>query len=512
MAFPRFNSYELSQQTQQQQAQGEQNALAAAKSRAVAAGNVAQTGYTLGSIRDPALYGGRSMMRPDQTNAERLAEQRANFFYGGTASGAQDATGALRANVGPYAQTMGQYGDAFMGQARTGASMFMPGMAGTYGTAGALTDLAMQGPGPSVAQAQLDASTANAQRAQLALAGSGRGQGGGASAMRGALQNQATIQGQANAQAAVLRANEADMNRRTQAGMLAQAGGLYGQGGDLAARYATGMGGLGLGAQQGAAQTQLGIEQGVHGINMGALGANTGYEQLLNQIYGVDRGVALQNAQLAAQQDAAMWGAIGTGVTTAATVAAMASDITAKTDIAPAPELSGGPLARYGPVDSLPSGGTIPLPGGPPQKTVEEAQKERENAQLRAALAGQLGGFTTGLGTALSDERGKVGQVMAPRAALSAVEHTNPWQYQYKDPARHGQGQHFGPMAQELAQTPAGRSTLVRMPDGKLGVDTGRLSLVNTAAQAAKAKEDRVRSRELELRLKDLENKFRRVG
>jgi hypothetical protein len=53
-------------------------------------------------------------------------------------------------------------------------------------------------------------------------------------------------------------------------------------------------------------------------------------------------------------------------------------------------------------------------------------------------------------------------------------------------------------MAQELAKTPVGRSTLTQSPDGRLAVDTGRLALVNTAALAAKQKEDDALRRELE--------------
>ncbi len=37
-------------------------------------------------------------------------------------------------------------------------------------------------------------------------------------------------------------------------------------------------------------------------------------------------------------------------------------------------------------------------------------------------------------------------------------------------------------MAQDLLKTPAGASTVVHQPNGTLGVDTGRLSLVNASA------------------------------
>lgn len=56
------------------------------------------------------------------------------------------------------------------------------------------------------------------------------------------------------------------------------------------------------------------------------------------------------------------------------------------------------------------------------------------------------------------------------------------YSYEYKDPAAHGQGRFFGPMAQDLEQTPAGASTVKQAPDGTKMVDTSRLALVNTSA------------------------------
>lgn len=61
------------------------------------------------------------------------------------------------------------------------------------------------------------------------------------------------------------------------------------------------------------------------------------------------------------------------------------------------------------------------------------------------------------------------------------------YSYEYKDPDEPGAapGRQYGPMAQELLESPAGASTVKRGADGKLAVDTSRLSLVNTAAIAA---------------------------
>jgi len=66
--------------------------------------------------------------------------------------------------------------------------------------------------------------------------------------------------------------------------------------------------------------------------------------------------------------------------------------------------------------------------------------------------------------------------------ALDMVDEAPGYSYFYKDPARHGQGQKFGPMAQDLLKTPAGASTVERAPDGTLAVNTGRLALAEHAA------------------------------
>jgi hypothetical protein len=71
------------------------------------------------------------------------------------------------------------------------------------------------------------------------------------------------------------------------------------------------------------------------------------------------------------------------------------------------------------------------------------------------------------------------------------------YSYEYKNPAALGAepGRHYGPMAQDLLKTPAGASTVTKMPNGQLGVDTGRLALVNTAALSEQQSElDRLKA------------------
>jgi len=84
---------------------------------------------------------------------------------------------------------------------------------------------------------------------------------------------------------------------------------------------------------------------------------------------------------------------------------------------------------------------------------------------------GKLGEY--GAQQMMSDERAK--------EALHSAEMSPGYSYRYKDPETHGEGEHFGPMAQDLARTPAGRSTLSKDENGMLRVDTGKLALVDHA-------------------------------
>ena len=89
-----------------------------------------------------------------------------------------------------------------------------------------------------------------------------------------------------------------------------------------------------------------------------------------------------------------------------------------------------------------------------------------------------------------SDERGKTD--LRPAEGYS---------YRYKDPGAPGAapGRHYGPMAQDLEKTPAGRSTVVDTPQGKM-VDTGRLTMVTAAATS-----------ETQRRLDDAEDEIARL-
>lgn len=333
-----------------------------------------------------------SDMRYDQTVAERTEEQIQNFQYGGYAGGADDAVAAARGAVAPYASALGQYGDQFMGQSAVGAGNYFQGSGGLYGTADALTQYAQQGPGPSLAQAQHEANNAQAMNQQLAIAGSGRGMGGGASAFRQAAANQAQMAGAANAQTAMLRAQEAQDWRNAQLQAYGQAGALYGQGADTAGQYAQSMGSLAAQAQQAAGATSLSGEQLANTIQGTALAGTQGYEQNLTDTYGIKEGVpSMGDPGAMTTKD---W--LGAGLQTVGT---------------------------FFPIVS---------------KGWEAADKA-------------TGGDGT-TGTANSDIRAKTN--IKPGSALDAIEDAGGYTYNYLDPGRHGEGTYFGPMAQELEGAP----------------------------------------------------------
>lgn len=319
-------------------------------------------GYQFGNgvqaeSKDKGLTG-QSNARADQTKLERIAEQRGNFFYGGSATGGQDAIAAARANLDPYAGQLYGNGNLYHGAGMNAASREAPlatdylgmdkrGQFNQYSVADQMQAAAQNGPGPSVAQANLVQNSNNAMMQQLAMAGSGRGAGGGASAFRQAGMNNANIQSQANAQAATLGAQEANDWQQQRAALLSGAGSLYGQGraSDMAAanyqsgvnlqqtglndQMQMGMGGLSNQAILGGAGVQAGTEGLAHSINQGALSGSMGYEGQLAQLYGISQGVGVQNAALDAQREGAMWNAAGAGLSTLLTT----SDITAKDNI-----------------------------------------------------------------------------------------------------------------------------------------------------------------------------------
>jgi hypothetical protein len=119
------------------------------------------------------------------------------------------------------------------------------------------------------------------------------------------------------------------------------------------------------------------------------------------------------------------------------------------------------------------------------QQNAQRRQKaaEDDTSQRNALLTGTLGAIT-GAASTVSDVRAKKDIVPAGPEVDAAMEQMSPYGYRYKQPEKHGAGPQVGPMAQDLAATPAGRTAVVEMPDGKLALDAAgstKLSLAGIA-------------------------------
>lgn len=105
-------------------------------------------------------------------------------------------------------------------------------------------------------------------------------------------------------------------------------------------------------------------------------------------------------------------------------------------------------------------------------------------AQRDAGITGLVGtGIAAGaMLLPASDVRSK--EQIAPADAAGALERVGSYAYNYKDPYGPGAepGRQVGPMAQELAATPEGKTVVQKGRDGKLAVNAPRLSLLNASA------------------------------
>lgn len=351
----------------------------------------------------------------------------------GAVFGRQAQTGAEQAQS--QANTFGQQaGTAFANQQQSRVSQ---GQA-----LGDLRNYYQRGPGPSVAQAQLAQSSDAAMANNIAMSRSGRGSGQNADAARQAMFLNANQQQQLGQSAATLRAQESTDWRNQQLGAM----GAYQQGvgamrsGDLGA-YGQSAGAQGQFA--GLGQSYLGMGQ------QGQLGAETLGSQIQGQQLGVDQQTGIANATF--------------GNTAAAANAGMDYNMwRAPQDYA---------MQKYG-ID----------------KGVQIANREADARDTAAAMSAVGGLISTGVSAyAKSDKREKTDIRSASfdlRPALGSS-------YEYTDPSSAGAapGRHFGPMAQDLEKTEAGRSVVRTGRDGVKMVDTSRLSLVNTAAIAEMQRE-----------------------
>ncbi len=115
------------------------------------------------------------------------------------------------------------------------------------------------------------------------------------------------------------------------------------------------------------------------------------------------------------------------------------------------------------------------------------AEREAERRATNMKLAGAGLSAASGM-LAMSDIRAKNNIQPAGGDVADAFRPLSAASYGYNDP-KYGQGTHFGPMAQELAQTPAGRSAIVEQPNGMMAVDGGRLAMLNASETAQQRRE-----------------------
>jgi hypothetical protein len=334
---------------------------------------------------------------------------------------------------------------------------------------------AYAGNGPSQAQAVLQQGAGRAAADAMSLARSG----GGNPALQAANMRNAQRVGAAGITNAG--ANAAQIKSQEQQNALNQMGGaIQGVRGQDLQSQQLGMGGEQgyLGAQQHAADEQLGASQNQQALNS----AN------YNAAQGINAGVAQQNAQA----NQAMLG----GVMGAAGGALALSDMRAKTNIAPAGNVMDAAMGA--------SSMRAPPPGTGALQAVSDAAAgpggplAAPPAQTAKAQGPGIGGIFTGFARGLSsDERGKMAQVSEGTKsgqrseADSFLASLHPYTYEYKDPQNEPRdaptgGRYLGVMAQDVERAPGvGRQIVTDTPHGKaielpamvssLAAGTGRL-------------------------------------
>jgi hypothetical protein len=448
-------------------------------------GNSAESEYSgRGIIAEANLD--RYAAQAAQEQAAQAAAMRAN---GASAEATGDANldyvrivaGGLAGRGNSYAsRAISQYGSLASGNSAANARA----RADQMSALGRLDALAQQAQGPSVAQAQL-AQSRDAQMAQsVALARSGRGTSD-AAALRAAQFQNAAAQQQYAQQASVLRAQEDLAYRAQQIEATNAAAQGYGavRSSDLGAMTANlgaegQLGSLGLGYQQSALSAQqAAISAQQEGQKLGATYAalGQGYDQLGVQTssgyrqLGAAQSLAYEGLGANAQQYAMGLRnqMFANQMQTNAGLQNTQMQTAAQQNIANQQASAQQNAALIGAAGTV-IGGTIgAMTSGP------------AGAAAGAAAGGAAG---TAIG---SDERIKTGIRPAEGDVDEAFRFLKSQAYRYRDPTQPGAapGTHYGPMAQDLARTPAGRSTVLGTPRG-MAVDTGRLALLNASETA----------------------------
>lgn len=97
-------------------------------------------------------------------------------------------------------------------------------------------------------------------------------------------------------------------------------------------------------------------------------------------------------------------------------------------------------------------------------------QQSAQQAQQTGAFASAAGTVLGGLAMSVSDARLKEGIVPLSENESTGhmLDQVKPYRYGYKNPARDGEGLHYGVMAQDLEKSPVGASIVQDTPEGKM--------------------------------------------
>lgn len=460
---------------------------------------------------------------PRMSGEQRLDQRYQNYTYGTDPGYAARQAGSLQERGTGAQGTLGQYGSEAAVRANQAYGRLAPetdyGQANQtldrqMGVGNRLMTFAAEGPGASRAQADLTANTAAAKRFALSQAGSGRGAGGGASAVRDAMTQNAITQGQANATAATLAAQEQDAFQARKLQAMGMAGDTYSdvagaQGGqaqfltqtELQNRgqndqTALGYNELGLNAMQQGYATDLGYNEAARAEYENEAQANQAYEQNLTNLALGEMDLKNSREQRDSDEGARTTGAALGAVTAIGGAAAMFSDERGKTNMRETDINS-----RYAALNDN-------------DDTLDKLKREREERQAerdKAARAEKVGGIQSMVSAVTgpymsSDERSKEriqeledlndryetlldsagtrldNGIVDPYADRTAAAHApaSATTYQYKNPNAPGAGpgRYAGPMAQELQGIPG---VVQNTPQGKM-VDPARLTMANTSA------------------------------
>lgn len=303
------------------------------------------------------------------------------------------------------------------------------------------------------------------------------------------------------------------------------------------------LGGLGQAGQQYGMGTQLGFQgQGMaHDLARTQAQLQQGDAAQMAQIYGINSGVNVSNSNQALQLIGAGVSAVGAAGAAMSDRAAKTNiepakeedlkvEIDRPTYVSDSPR---NPLVDYGLSQAAPStqaqwssqGAISPqamrnMQGGAPE---QRPQQSSQFANAMGSAAQNFGGGLQGGGNpyvqqllntpnmAMSDRAAKtdiaelsrgeeralaqIDQAFAPRGSVptasfppvseaqEAIAQAPGYSFNYRDPARHGEGRRVGIMAQDLERTPLGQQAVMMQPDGTRAVDVGQVAMMTAAAQ-----------------------------